>query len=109
VVNLPHELTVAPTMEYRNGFAYSVVDEQQNVVGARNEGGRFPNLVSLDLAVTKDVKLNKARRARVGVQFFNVTNHFNPQDVQNNDASPTYANYANSVDRQVRLKFTLLF
>ena len=109
VMALPHDVTVSPTMEYRNGFPYSIVDEQQNIVGQRNQGGRYPNLLTLDLAVTKDVQLTKARRARVGVQLFNLTNHFNPQDVQNNTSSPAYREFANSVDRQIRTKFTLLF
>jgi carboxypeptidase family protein/TonB-dependent receptor-like protein len=109
VVNLPREIVVAPTMEYRSGFPYTVIDDQQNVIGVRNEGGRYPNLFTLDLAVTKDVQVTKARRARVGLQVFNLTNHFNPQDVQNNTASPTFLRYANSVDRQIRTKFTLLF
>src|SRR5207244_2791918 len=100
--------TVAPTMEYRTGFPYSVFDAQQNVVGTRNSE-RFPNLFTLDLAATKDVQLTKSRRARVGMQLFNLTNHFNPQDVQNNTSSPAYREFANSVDRQVRTKFTLLF
>jgi len=108
VANVPLGITVAPTMEYRDGFPYSVVSEQQTIEGARNRGGRFPNLFTLDLAVTKEIRL-KAHKARVGVQFFNLTNHFNPQDVQNNTASPTYGKFANSVDQQVRAKFTLLF
>jgi hypothetical protein len=29
--------------------------------------------------------------------------------VQNNTGSPTYREFANSVDRQIRTKFTLLF
>ena len=78
------------------------------MLGSRNTE-RFPNLFTLDLAVTKDMQLTAKRRARVGVQFFNLTNHFNPQDVQNNIDSPTYRQYANSVDRQIRTKFTLLF
>jgi carboxypeptidase family protein/TonB-dependent receptor-like protein len=109
VLNLPHAIAVAPTMEYRSGFPYTVIDEQQNVVGTRNEGARYPNLFTLDLSVTKDVQLTKKRRARIGVQLFNLTNHLNPQDVQNNTASPTYGQFANSVDRQVRTKFTFLF
>jgi hypothetical protein len=108
VVNLPKEITVAPTVEYRTGFAYSLIDEQQRVIGGVNQE-RFPNLFTLDLAVTKDVQLTKTRRARVGMQFFNLTNHFNPQDVQNNVASPISGSFANSVDRQIRTKFTLLF
>jgi hypothetical protein len=107
VVSLPHEIVVAPTVEYRTGFPYTVVDEQQNVVGARNQA-RYPNLMTLDLAVTKDVQL-RSRRARVGIQVFNLTDHFNPQDVQNNTAAPQYGSYANSIGRQVRGKFTLLF
>ena len=109
VMTLPKTITVAPTVEYRSGFPYTVIDETQQAVSGRNEGGRYPNLFTLDLAVTKDVQLTKARRARVGVQLFNLTNHFNPQDVQNNIDSPTYRQYANSVDRQIRTKFTLLF
>ena len=108
VMNLPHAIAVAPTLEYRTGFPYTIVDEQQNVVGVRNQV-RFPNLFTLDLAVTKDVQLPRLKRARVGVQLFNLTNHSNPQDVQNNTASAAFGQFANSVDRQVRGKFTLLF
>jgi hypothetical protein len=61
------------------------------------------------MAVTKDVRLTKNQRARVGVQFFNLTDHFNPRDVQNNTGSATYGSYANNADRHIRAKFTLLF
>lgn len=108
IVNVPHGITVAPTMEYRTGFPYTVVDDRQQVVGSRNDE-RFPDLFTLDLAVTKDVRLTKTRRARVGIQVFNLTNHFNPQDVQNNTSSPAFGSFANSVDRQIRTKFTFLF
>ncbi len=109
VLNLPHGITIAPTLEYRTGFPYTVLDEQQRVVGSRNRGGRFPNLFTLDLQATKEIRLTKTRRARVGVQFFNLTDHFNPRDVQNNASSPTFREFANSADRQARLKFVLLF
>jgi len=109
VVNLPREIAVAPTLEYRTGFPYTVIDEQQGVVGVRNQGGRYPNLMTMDLAVTKDVQVTKKYRARIGVQVFNLTDHFNPRDVQNNTASPLYGSYANSVERQFRGKFVLLF
>ena len=109
VMNFPRAITVSPTMEYRTGFPYTVIDEQQGVVGVRNQGGRYPNLMTMDLAVTKDVQVTKKHRARIGVQVFNLTDHFNPQDVQNNTASPLFGDYANSVKRQVRGKFVLLF
>jgi hypothetical protein len=109
VVNLPGGITVAPTVEYRSGFPYTVVDEQQCVVGTRNNGGRYPALFTADLAVTKDVTLIKHQRAQVGAQFFNLTGRFNPRDVQNNIDGPDFGRFANSVDRQVRAKLTLLF
>ncbi|MBI4263599.1 MAG: TonB-dependent receptor [Acidobacteria bacterium] len=109
VVMLPHDVTVAPTVEYRTGFPYTVVDERQGVVGSRNRGGRFPDLFTLDLAVTKEVRLTGTHRARVGIQVFNLTDHFNPRDVQNNVSSLAFREFANSADRQVRLKFVLLF
>jgi len=108
VMTLPKAITVAPTAEYRSGFPYTAIDQSQQAIGGRNQGGRFPNLFTLDLAVTKDVQF-KSRRARVGIQVFNLTNHFNPQDVQNNVDSPIHGQFANSVDRQIRTKFTLLF
>jgi hypothetical protein len=109
IANLPYAITVSPTLEYRDGFPYTIVDETQAVIGRRNDDGRYPRLFTLDMAVTKDVKLTKNQRARVGVQFFNLTGHFNPRDVQNNVDGPDYGRFANSVDRQVRAKFTLLF
>ena len=109
IVNLPYAITVSPTVEYRDGFPYAIVDETQTVVGSRNDDARYPRLFTLDMAVTKDVRLTKHQRARVGVQFFNLTDHFNPRDVQNNIGSATYGSYANNADRHVRAKFTLLF
>jgi hypothetical protein len=109
VITLPRAIVLAPTVEYRTGFPYTVVDENQSVVGARNEGGRFPNLFTLDLAATKDIRLLGGHRARVGLQLFNLTGHFNPRDVQNNTGSSTFGTFANSADRQLRAKFVLLF
>lgn len=109
VLNFPRGFTIAPTAEYRSGFPYTVVDELQQVVGSRNRGGRFPALFTLDLSATKVVPLTKKYRARVGVHLFNLTNHFNPRDVQNNVASPTFGQFANSVNHSVRVKFVVLF
>lgn len=109
VINLPWRISLAPTLEYRTGFPYSVVEEGQQVVGVRNEGGRLPAVFTLDLSATTQIRLTRSRRARVGLQFFNLTNHFNPRDVQNNIASGRLGEFANSVDRQVRLKFAFLF
>jgi hypothetical protein len=109
MAHLPYAVTVSPTMEYRDGFPYTIVDESQSVIGRRNAGARYPRLFTLDMAVTKDVRLTAKQRARIGVQVFNLTGHFNPRDVQNNTGSAAYDTFANSADRTVRAKFTLLF
>jgi hypothetical protein len=109
IVPLPYKITVSPTVEYRDGFPYTIVDGTHSVVGRRNGEARYPRLFTVDMAVTKDVRLTSKQRARVGLQVFNLTGHFNPRDVQNNTGSTTYGSYANNADRHVRAKFILLF
>jgi len=47
----------------------------------------------------------KKYHGRAGITFFNVTNHFNPRDVQNNIASPQFGGFYNSPGLSMRLKF----
>ena len=67
--------------------------------------------VSLDLQVLKTISLpgrwNKYR-AQLGVKVFNLTNHFNPCDLQNNLASDNFGGFSNSVARKFggRIVFT---
>ena len=105
---LPHQIVISPVVEYRNGFPYSAVNEQQDFVGARNAAGRYPHLLTLDVLVMKGVAIpfkGKKYHGRVGITFFNVTNHFNPRDVQNNIASPQFGGFYNSPGISARLKF----
>ena len=41
-----------PLIDVRTGFPYSLIDEDRNFVGARNQAGRYPTFVSLDTQVT---------------------------------------------------------
>ena len=105
---LPRTIVVTPVVEWRSGFPFSLLNEQQDFVGPRNGGGRFPQLVTLDLLVTKGLKIpfrGKTYRGRVGVTVFNITNHWNPRDVQNNLASSAFGTFYNSVGRSFRTKF----
>ena len=105
---LPRSIVATPVVEWRSGFPFSLLDEQQEYVGPRNGGGRFPQLLTLDLLVTKGVKIpfrGKKYKGRVGVTIFNITNHWNPRDVQNNLASPAFGTFYNSPDRSFRTKF----
>ena len=105
---LPHDLVLTPVLDWHTGFPFSVVDEQQDFVGPRNEGGRFPQLMTLDVLVMKGLKIKfrgKEHKGRAGFTVFNITNHWNPRDVQNNIASGQFGTFFNSPDRSVRLKF----
>lgn len=110
-VGLPFDITVLPVIDYRRGFPYSLTNAAQEFVGSRNRGGRFPDFLSLDVQATIGVKVpfrGKTYRGRAGFKIFNITNHFNPRDVQSNIGSPAFGSFYNSVGRQFRLKFEFL-
>lgn len=105
---LPHDVVISPVVDWHTGFPFSVINEQQDFVGPRNERGRFPTLMTLDLLVMKGLKIRfrgKEYKGRAGFTIFNITNHWNPRDVQNNIASGQFGTFFNSPDRSVRLKF----
>jgi hypothetical protein len=105
---LPFHIVATPVFDWHSGFPFSLLNEQQDFVGARNEGGRFPQLMTLDLLVTKAVSIpfrGKRYKGRAGFTIFNITNHWNPRDVQNNVDAAQFGTFYNSADRSVRLKF----
>ncbi len=110
-VGLPLGITAAPLIDWHSGFPYSLVDQNQGYVGPRNQGGRFPNFLSLDMQVTKDLGIpirGKKYQCRIGLKVFNITNSWNPRDVQNNLASQQFGTFYNSVGRTFRAKFEIL-
>ena len=105
---VPFNMVVSPVVDWHTGFPFSTLDENQNFVGPRNEGGRFPQLLTLDLLVMKALKIRfrgKEYKGRAGFTVFNITNHWNPRDVQNNLGSQQFGTFYNSPDRSIRLKF----
>jgi hypothetical protein len=105
---LPYDLVATPVVDWRSGFPFSLLDEDQDFVGPRNEGGRFPSLLTFDLLVTKGLTIpfrGKKYKGRAGFTIFNITNHWNPRDVQNNLASEQFGTFFNGPGRSVRLKF----
>jgi hypothetical protein len=109
----PFGLTVSPTVEIRSGFPFSAVNERLDFVGARDQAGRFPLFISIDAQVTKDFNIPRfipkleGKRARIGAAVFNMTNHFNPRDVQNNLGSLHFGEFFNSLGTSVRGKFEI--
>jgi outer membrane receptor protein involved in Fe transport len=105
---LPFDIVATPVLDWHSGFPFSLINEQQDFVGPRNEGGRFPQLTTLDLLVTKGLSIpfrGKKYKGRAGLTLFNITNHWNPRDVQNNIDAAQFGTFYNSAGRSVRLKF----
>jgi hypothetical protein len=107
--NVKWGVTVAPVFDVREGFPYSVIDQDRNFVGPRNSQ-RFPTFAALDLQVMKSFPLpNKLEKYRIrgGVKLFNITDHFNPRDVQNNIDSANFGTFYNGVGRMFAFKFAI--
>jgi len=105
----PWKLTVVPVYDLHTGFPYSVEDEYRAFVGPRNVD-RFPIFSSFDMQVSRRISLpfhGKRIPARVGAGAFNLFNHFDPRDVQNNLASARFGGFFNSSWREYRGKFVL--
>jgi hypothetical protein len=101
---------MAPVFEVRSGFPYSVVDENLNFVGPRNRAGRFPTFGSLDVQVTKSIKVPMLHKTgQVGIKLFNITGRDNPRDFQNNlsatDFRRLFQQHRNPRPREVHDRF----
>jgi hypothetical protein len=109
--HVPYRITLVPVLDIRTGFPYSIIDEERNFVGPRNLAGRFPSFASLDLQILRTVSLpgrfNKYR-VELGLKVFNLTNHFNPRDFQNNLASDNFGGFYNGVGRQFGTRITFV-
>jgi len=107
----PLKLTLVPVYDLHTGFPYSVENELREYVGPRNVD-RFPRFSSFDLQVTRPITLHfgeKRIHARAGGGVFNLFNHFDPRDVQNNLTSARFGGFFNSSWREYRGKFVLEF
>ncbi len=92
--------------EYRTGFPFSVVNEQQQVVGSANRL-RYPDHASLNIGIEKRVRLFK-REWAVRLSVMNLTSHRNPDSVINNIDSPTFMRYAGGQKRSFKARIRLV-
>jgi hypothetical protein len=110
-IEAPFKLTVMPVLDIHTGFPYSVIDQSRDFIGPR-DAIRFPRFSSLDMQVTRPITLpipKKEIKARIGFGVFNLLNHFNPRDVQNDIDSDRFGALFNGVGRTFRGKFVLEF
>ena len=107
-VELPSRFRIVPVFEYRTGFPYSATDTAQNYVGQPNQY-RFPNLLSVDSRVSKDIPVGPKYSVRLSLSAFNLTNHFNPEGVHNNIGDPASGFFFGHRGRRFTADFDVLF
>jgi TonB dependent receptor/Carboxypeptidase regulatory-like domain len=110
-LNAPWKLMLMPVLDIHTGFPYSVVNESRQFVGPRNDE-RFPRFDSFDLQVLRQFGLpfhGKEHTVKVGFGVFNLFNHANPRDVQNDLDSNQFGQFFNSAVRTFRGKFVFGF
>ncbi len=93
-------------LEVRDGFPYSLINEDQAFVGARNTGGRLPALCTLDVSLLRPGRI-LGREVRYGIKVFHVLGTFEPRDVQNNVDSAAFGSLYNGLLTRVMLTLQL--
>ncbi len=109
-IGLPWKLELLPVIDVRSGFPFSAVDDDLNFVGPRNRAGRFPTFFTLDVQLTRRFVIPFAGRkwnVLAGVRWFNVSDHFNPRDVQPVVTHPDFGRFFSSMERTLRIKFEI--
>jgi hypothetical protein len=110
-VNAPWKLTFMPVLDVHTGFPFSIENEYREYIGPRNVD-RYPRFASLDLQGTRPITFHvhgKRIHARAGGGIYNLFDHFNPRDVQNNIASANFRVFYNDAWRLYRGKFVVQF
>jgi len=96
-VPLIKKFDLAYSLDWRNGFPFSVVNEQQQLVGTPNSR-RFPAYFTLNPHVERRFSLlGQYLALRAG--FNNVTNRQNPSLVNNNIDSPQFLTFGGTQHR----------
>jgi hypothetical protein len=101
-------MQLLPMAEYRSGFAYASVDQLGNYVGTPYSR-HFPNVLSLDARIMKDVKVTAKYTLRFSASGFNLSNHFNALAVHANVDDPQYGAFFGNYHRRYRADFDVLF
>jgi hypothetical protein len=103
---LPGKFDLAYSLDWRDGFPFSLVNQNQQLVGAP-DCRRFPQYFSLDLQLERRIRLFGFMWAlRAG--FNDITNRSNPSAVNNNVDSPDFLTYSGIQGRALTARVRLL-
>ena len=94
---LTKRLQAGYSIEWRSGFPFSVLNQNQEIVGNTNSR-RFPDYFSINFHLERRFRFANYEWAfRAG--FNNLTNHPNPSVVNNNIDSPGFLSLSGLQDR----------
>jgi hypothetical protein len=99
-------LLLSGFFEYRAGFPFSVLNEQQQLDGAPNRL-RFPNYFSLNLGLEKRF-LFRGREWAVRITGVNISGHANPDSVVNNKSASNFLTFAGGQRRAFTVRLRLV-
>ena len=99
-------LLLSGFFEYRSGFPFSVLNEQQQLDGAPNRL-RFPNYFSLNLGLEKRF-LFRGHEWAVRVTGVNISGHANPDVVVNNKSASNFLTFAGGQRRAFTVRLRLV-
>jgi hypothetical protein len=91
---LPRRVVISPAVDWRSGFPYSAQDIYRHYVGGFNTE-RLPTYFAVDLTAFKTIDVF-TRKMDLGLQVFNLTNHFNPRDAISVVDSPRFRELTNN-------------
>jgi hypothetical protein len=106
ILPLVRQFDLAYTLDWHQGFPFSVVNENQELVGAPDRL-RYPAFFTLNMALERRISLFGFRwQLRAG--FDDITDRHNPYAVDNNIDSPTYLTYGSTGGRSLTGQLRLL-
>ena len=91
---LPRRVVISPAVDWRSGFPYTAQDLYRHYAGGFNTE-RLPTYFAVDLTAFKTFDVF-TRKMDLGVQVFNLTDHFNPRDVISVIGSPRFQELTNN-------------
>lgn len=106
---LPKKFSMAPHLEYRDGFPFQATDVWQQWIATPGPQYRFPRYFALDLRMSKELQVNAKHAVKLSVTVRNLTDHFNPLEVYANNADPQYGRFFGNYDTKVLFDFDFLY
>ena len=93
-------------VEWRTGYPFTVFSEKTGLVGPPNDR-RYPDYFNLNLEVERRFRIGRYQWALRG-GFINITDHSNPNAVNNTVESPGFLHYAGGQSRAIVTRIRLI-